>query len=605
MSRRAFSLPETLLVLCLLGLLMALAFQSVGDARPECQAVAQEITAQLRAARQKAQTHQQRVALVLPGPVARSISVLEGSIVPKVTRTLRFDRQYPAARLSASAGPLDEATRAWLRGYKDWPVVVFDQRGLASGTQVIGVAGSVPWRVTVTPEGTVECARGPVADPGIAPATALRVARDLANTPPRIHKVDTTPDVAPNLLPEGVEAIIPKGGHITLKCLARDPEDDPLFAEWTSSQGVFSCQGWEPMTFDGTWWVSTAQFKPFTSLATDARLSIRCAVRDDEGLRAASGVDTTITASIGMGGKLAFWGRRAEVEDAPVGLWICAPEGHNVRQIKSDVRPYATVSWDGTKIVWGGPEQGVTVSNLDGSDETPMFPAPYAFGVISPNGKLIAALRMQHNPDDRLVLPAAYRQILPWGGRYYPTHIQLMTSNGVYTQTIQVPYVPGDISQLTLPELVWSSDGQAVFVISYTQEAGVLREPRILAIRLSDRSVHEVPWPGHLTMRLHASVTPREVRATGNRTLEAIRWTEDYSDHRVLKLREWVDGGRFQTPAAFSPFDGLSTILCGREIDGDNYSRVVLALWPRGVERLHPLRVRHVEPFNDVITWTR
>lgn len=604
-ERLGFSLPETLLVLCLMGLLMTLAFQSVGDARPDSQAVAQEVTAQLRAARQKAQTHQQRVALVLPGPVARSVSVLEGSLVPRVTRTLRFDRQYPGARLVASPGTLDEPTRAWLRGYKDWPVVVFDQRGLASGTASIGVAGPTAWRVTVTPEGTVECARGAVTDPGTPPATALRVKRELDNTPPVIVKVDTAPDVAPNLLPDQVEAIIPKGGHITLKCLARDPEDDPLFAEWTSDKGVFSCQGWEPMNFDGTYWVSTAQFKPFTTLPTDTRLNIRVSVRDDAGLKAASGVDTVVTASIGMGGKLAFWGRPEGDRDAPVGLWICNPEGHNVRQLKSDVRAYATVSRDGTKIISGGPLHGVTICNLDGSDETPMYPAPYGFGVISPDGKSVAAFRMEHSTDDRLLLPPAYRQILPWAGRYYPTHIQLMTSNGVYTKTIQVPFGPGDVSQLTLPELVWSSDGLALFVITYTQEAGALREPKILAIRIADESVHPVPWPAHLTMRLHASVTPREVRATGNRTLEAIRWAEDYSTHRVLKLREWIDGGHFQTPAAFSPFDGLSTILCGHVVDGDNYSKVILALWPRGVERAHPLQMRHVEPFNDVITWTR
>lgn len=602
---RAFTIPETLLVLCLMGILMTLAFQSVGDARPDGQAVAQEVTAQLRAARQKAQTHQQRVALVMPGGVARSVSVLEGSVVPRVVRTLRFDRQYSGATLTASPGPLDEPTRTWLRGFKDWPVVVFDQRGLASGTQTIGVAGAVPWRVTITPEGTVECSRGAVANPTTPPAAALRVDREAANTPPVIVQVDTTPDVAPNLLPAQVEAIIPQGGHITLKCKARDPEDDPLFAEWTSSMGVFSCQGWEPMNFDGTHWVSTAQFKPFTNLAPNTRLSIRCSVRDDEGLKAASGVDTTITASIGMAGKLGFWGRREGEADAPVGLWTCAPEGHNVRQIKSEVKTYATLSRDGTKIIWGGPQDGVTVANLDGSDETPLFPPPYGFGVISPDGKQIAAFRMQQHDENRLLLPPAYRPVLPWAGRFYPTHIQLMTSNGVYTKTIEVPHDTGASPRLTLPELVWSSDGLAVFVISYTLDPGALRDVQILAIRLSDESIHPVDWPAHLTMRLHASVTPREVRATGNRTLEAIRWNDTYSNHRVVKLREWIDGGRYQTPAAFSPFDGLSTILCGHVVDGDNYTRVVLALWPKAVERAHPLQMRYVEPINDVITWTR
>ncbi len=606
MSRRGFTIPETLMVLGLLGVLMALAFQSLGDARPEGQAVAQEVTAQLRAARQKAQTHQQRVALILPGNVTRSVSLLEGSVVPRVTRTLRFDTQYPGAKLIAAPGVLDAPTKTWLNTLQDRPVVVFDSRGLASGTSVIGVAGPVPWRVTVTPEGTVECARGPVADPGGAVAAGLPVRREQANTPPRIHQVDTTPDVAPNLLPAQVETIIPKGGHITLKCLARDPEDDPCFAEWTCDKGVFSCQGWEPMTFDGTYWVSTAQFKPFADLATDTRLNIRVAVRDDEGLKAASGVDTVIHASIGMGGKLAFWGRREGLEaDSPVGLWTCAPEGHNVRQVLSDVQTYARVSSDGTKIVTGGPQRGVTVCNLDGSDETPMFPTGYGFGVISPNGKSIAAFKMEQNDDDRLVLPAAYRQMLPWAGRWYPTHIQLMTSNGNYTKRIAVPFSTGPIPRLTLPELVWSADGNALFVITYSQEAGVLKDPQVVAIWLKDESRHAVDWPAHLMLRLHSSITPREVRATGNRTLEAIRWKDDYSEYSVLKLREWKDGGRYQTPAASSPFDGLSTILCGREIDGDAYSRIVLALWPKGSDSAHPLKQRYVEPFNDVITWTR
>lgn len=605
MSRRGFTIPETLMVLCLLGVLMALAFQSLGDARPDGQAVAQEVTAQLRAARQKAQTHQQRVALILPGNTARSVSLLEGSIVPRVTRTLRFDTQYPAARLIAAPGGLDVASKAWLGALADRPVVVFDSRGLACGTSVIGVAGAVPWRVTITAEGTVECARGPVADSGAAPAAPYPVRKELANTPPRIHKVDTTPDVAGNLLPANVEAIIPKGGHITLKCLARDPEDDPLFAEWTSDKGVFSCQGWEPMTFDGTWWVSTAQFKPFAELATDTRLNIRVSVRDDEGLKAAAGVDTVVTASIGMGGKLAFWGRReGQGEDSPVGLWTCAPEGHNVRQVLGDVQTYARVSWDGTKIVTGGPNRGVTICNLDGSDETPMFPTTYGFGVISPNGKSIAAFKMEQNDNNDLLLPPFYRQILPWAGHWYPTAIQFMTSNGVYTKRIPVPFDPL-VPRLTLPDLVWSADGNAVFVITYTQEEGVIKQPQVLAIRLRDETVHAVDWPEHLMLRLHASITPREVRATGNRTLEAIRWKDDYSEHQVLTLREWKDGGRFQTPAAFSPFDGLSTILCGRQIDGDAYSRIVLALWPKGAEQAHPLNQRYVEPFNDVITWTR
>lgn len=299
MRRRAFTLPEILVVLALLALLVGAAVVSLRSAgsRTGSRALAELLAEELRSARIRAIATQTPVALVVPAshPSASAVYRLEGETLPKITRHVDFRGEAPGCHIFVGLWPTSAPTTLakpgkgikgndfpladWLpAGLRDYVFLFTPSGGLigndlpvfdneyhlvvCAGLETRGAVPPGPPALAVSPpyyqlervsqpvtlalnaEGAIRLESGLLGSDGSTqvvaglrqPTLASGVQRYAsANRDPQLKSVTLLPLPKPDLLAAGVDCNVAPGGFVSLQVEAEDPDGDALSCEWSAT----------------------------------------------------------------------------------------------------------------------------------------------------------------------------------------------------------------------------------------------------------------------------------------------------------------------------------------------------------------------------------
>lgn len=595
MNRRAFSLLEISLVMMLSLLLVGLGWQSLRSRAPHEQALAQEVCAQLRAIRQHAISSRSYCALVLPGQSSQSISWASGAVRAAVVRTRSWAGEHPGSRLQGDNRRIGSAAQNWLGSLDTLPVTVFDAQGRPEGLTTLYVLGSQPWQIDIGPEGRVEASAcktppTPVGGPASPPlAVAVTV-----NHPPRLLDLIHYPRVHPSMLENGVEAIAPNRGYLTLEVRAADDDGDPLTVSWSDPEGEFSCPNRQPMEWENGHWVGRVQYRPKDESRAGVQHEVVCVVSDPGGLSDDNRRQHSLTVATGMAGKFGFAANAQSDPDGEVGFYLSSPEGHMVRRVLQRKGDFASLSPDGEKLVYGDLGAGVWVANADGSDPTYLLGTEKANASFSPDGTHLAVFHIINRKPDTL---------------------------NIYSSTLAREF-RFQLPARTIPIAVWDADNVHVYVQSLlpssTQDsltdyslAGssppLLAQTQLRRYSLVDSTYQDFNWPQLVESQMLRSPNEGEVRMpdpTGK--LFALRPERAQFMHLV---REWLGGGDYLNPAACSPYEAKSLVmegwrgpLLGDVLERDRF--LGFSLWKRVENNQRRLLLPEVIPRPGPAVWS-
>lgn len=552
--RRGVTLPEIMLVVFLLGVLTTLGLQATRGARGNEQALAHELAAQIRAARQRAISRHMPCALVFPSNPSQSVSSLEGQVFARLVRTQNWQREYPKSRLQMVTGALDPEIHSWLgQSYGQLPCLVFTRSGYPQGARRIEVVGEASWILNVGPEGRVDVskARQPLVPLAGEVRPALRLeARE--NRIPRVVSIQHSPQVHPTMLRAGGQAVVPHGGSLTLTVKAEDVDGDQLFVQWVSEEGRFSCAQEQPMHFEDGYWVAQCQYRPHRFQVGDRQI-LRCQVRDEHGaLAREDGTRHQLVVDTGLAGKFGFWAHPENDPEGDLGFWVSSPEGHRMRRILPKVGDYAALSPDGEKVTYGDAGEGVWVANADGSDPERLFPAAFRNASFSPNGNFLAAFRMVNSRPREMVIARA---------------------NGNEVMRVDLP-------PRAFPLAIWDANNRHVYVQfrttgneldEFAMEPGgrfggrrreITRVRRFLARPGAEASDHiDFDWPQEVGNVLLPDNQEGRVRGSDPNGIMYAFLAGPPEVSRVI--RQWTRGGLYRTPIVSSPYQGKTLMMEG------------------------------------------
>ncbi len=345
------------MALMLLGMVIALTFVNLKDSRGrvDSRALAEQISEELRLARQKAQVRGVPVAIAFPSlngtvPHCRSFYVLEGDTQPRVTKAFNYGNENSAVMFNGFYPPDAGTNRAGLRTpgtpgerfrlnewnspYPDDPVFVFTPSGAVVSNQVsfggayhivcsrgVQYHGAMvdsinsfqldgvcqPWTVSLSTAGEVNVRDGitggssvtqlPEPPPG-TPAPAMAIPPLGANNTPTVS-VGVFPVPIAASLPPGIDATSRVDSYLLVKATAHDGDGDVLFCNWTATQGAFSNNQptrmqWDPEKQE---WFSYWNWQaPPGDMGTGV-YNLTCTVDDRRG--------GTATGQLGVAGQLA------------------------------------------------------------------------------------------------------------------------------------------------------------------------------------------------------------------------------------------------------------------------------------------------------------
>lgn len=341
----------------LLGLVISLTYVNLKDSRGrvDSRALAEQLSEELRLARQKAQVRGVPVAVAFPSlsgavPHAQSFYVLEGDVKPRVTKAFNYGNENSAAVFNGfwppDAGTNRSGVKAagtpgerfqlseWDSPYPDDPVYVFTPSGAvvsnqvsfqgayhivtARGFQYHGAAVDgvnsyqldgvcQPWTVSLSTAGEVNVREGLTGGSGVSllqvppsgtPAPAMTLPPLGPNTAPTVS-VSVFPVPIADSLPPGVDATSRVNSYLLLKAVADDGDGDVLFCNWTATQGAFSNSQptrmqWDPEKRE---WFSYWNWQAPPTDGGSGLYSLTCTVDDRRGGMA--------TGQLGVAGQLA------------------------------------------------------------------------------------------------------------------------------------------------------------------------------------------------------------------------------------------------------------------------------------------------------------
>ena len=570
--RRGFSLLEIGLVMLLCLVLLALGWQSLGSQKQHEQALALEVSAQLRAVRQHAISTRSFCALVLPGSPSQSLSWASGAVRAQIIRTRGWSGEHPYSTIQAGPATALTASQGWLGALSNRPTVVFDAQGRAEGVGSLYMLGSQPWQVDITPEGRIESSRCLTPPSAVAGPVAAPLAVSVTtNHAPRLLDLQHYPKVHPSMLANGVQAIAPQQGYMTFEVQAEDIDGDPLTVDWSDPEGNFSCPNHQPMDWENGHWVARVQYRPKDDSRAGLTHRIECVVTDPAGLSANNRSQHQLTVATGMAGKFGFAANSDQDPQGPVGFYVSSPEGHCVRKVLDRIGDFASLSPDGEKLVYGDLGEGVWVANSDGSEPTYLFGEELANASFSPDGARLAVFHIDHRKPDFL---------------------RIYSSTLAKEDHFQLP-------PRSIPIAVWDADNLHVYV-QYLQPSSTqdiltdytvattglptLASTQLRRYYLVDGSYEDFTWPQQVAGSMLRSPNEGEVRTPDpSGKLYALRADSAHLFHLV---REWLGGGLYLNPGACSPFESKSLIFEGwrGQLPGDITDRdrfLGFSLWKR------------------------
>ncbi len=305
MRRRGFSLIEVMIAVAIAALVVGLSLVNLRRPREgaESRSVAEAVAEELRLARLSAVARHIPVAVGFPSgggasAVTAGLYVLEGDEKPRLTRSIRFDGDFPGAVIvqafwSLQTGQMhdpglgnstadvlggsssdDLAVAAWApAAYARDTLFVFTPSGAIRTNGAVHFDGSYhvlvsegieltagappgggtlayaqptrvcqPYTVNLSLSGQISVSSGVTA--GAIPEATSRIATapgpqppPLApgsNAGPAIAGVDVGPKNS-DVLPGGVNVLVASDGHVTLRTRATDPDGDALFCQWQAA----------------------------------------------------------------------------------------------------------------------------------------------------------------------------------------------------------------------------------------------------------------------------------------------------------------------------------------------------------------------------------
>ncbi|MBI3924718.1 MAG: PD40 domain-containing protein [Armatimonadetes bacterium] len=402
---RGLSLLELLVAVGIIVLMLGLGvlrFRSP-DRSQGPGAAASVVAEALRAARAQAISGGVPVGIAFPsadGTTASSQSFyrLEGQVFPRITSVSNLAGEYPQTFLSVVQWPVaagnqtaapptsdDFLVDAWgLRFPRDYTLIflpsgqvvsnglthfdaayhVLVSSGIEAGGGAPGGEGpgvfdlakaAEPYTVSVTTAGMVRVTKGIEGSPALASPDAGRPL--VAAAPPLTGAPEDQPEILgidafPKPLDDSVttaDALVPKGGRVSIEVQAWSPEGADLYCEW-SGPGDFSTRGVSEMTWDPveSVWRSRVEWVPPADLESGDEAALQVRVEDEFGNRSASvGVGATLTVEIADDLERLIFDAAADP-----GLWVVQEDGSgNQQALEEDGYSYPQWSPDGSCYV--------------------------------------------------------------------------------------------------------------------------------------------------------------------------------------------------------------------------------------------------------------
>lgn len=131
-------------------------------------------------------------------------------------------------------------------------------------------------------DGTVALNEPTLGTPATLPTFAVTANNDPVVVP---ADVEVLPVADPALLPPGVMTTVDVERYLTIRIAATDPDGDPLFVDWTATDGVFSGAGLSAMEWspERNQWEAAVEWRPPTTAVDGQIFDLNCTVSDRKG----------------------------------------------------------------------------------------------------------------------------------------------------------------------------------------------------------------------------------------------------------------------------------------------------------------------------------
>lgn len=275
----------------------------------------------------------------------------------------------------------------------------FNSTGPPPGTGTVATAPAYfeltsvaqPQTVTVSPAGEISVENViPAVGSGVAikdsgagdtVATALSGGGG-SNGAPALMELAVLPSPVAGTVPPGLDALVPKGGYLSLQVLATDPDGDRVDVSWTATGskpevGVFSappgrvpCE-WDPQRKA---WRTLWEWRPPATAEPGDVFQLSCTLSDEHGASVVLSGAGGLNLEIRQGSKLMVSAKDSERSDVGYEIWVMDIEGNGERNLTQSPGDDSDCqfSWDGARIVFCSDRAGmgpeIYTMNSDGSN---------------------------------------------------------------------------------------------------------------------------------------------------------------------------------------------------------------------------------------------
>ncbi len=265
-----------------------------------------------------------------------------------------------------------------------------------------------PYTIAITPSGSITIESGvkaaskvviledPIPTPGAVPPPP----DGLGTNAPAIASAVGLPEPAPGSLPPGIDALVARDAHLTLRVYATDLDrGEQLYSRWVarktagtgSEPGHFSSPGRQPLDYDydSGQWKGDWEWTPPEGAQAGDEYEFETTVIDSNGLTSTSDTNARISLRLQATDKIVF----ARNND----IWTVRPDGQELRNLTNSAsrEGYPSLTADGQRVVFfsdRGGDEDIYLMNLDGSGLIQLTNLPGAeySPAISPTGEQLA-----------------------------------------------------------------------------------------------------------------------------------------------------------------------------------------------------------------------
>lgn len=182
------------------------------------------------------------------------------------------------------------------------------------------------------------------------------------NQAPVLQELSVLPSPVDGTVPPGLDALVPKGGYLSLQVLATDPDGDRVDCSWSATGtkpdvGVFSappgrvpCE-WDP---EKKAWRTLWEWRPPTTAEPGDVFQLSCTLSDEHGASVVLSGAGGLNLEIRQGSKLMVSATDQERSDVGYDLWVMDVEGNGERNLTLHAGDDTDgqFSWDGARIVF-------------------------------------------------------------------------------------------------------------------------------------------------------------------------------------------------------------------------------------------------------------